>query len=75
MIIKVPVYVELIGSIDSATLPDKVSFLSTEVYKIVRKHNFNTKAIRIGMFGGKETEADFRIISHEQALEELRTKK
>jgi hypothetical protein len=76
MIIKVPVYVELIGKVDQSSLAERVRMLEHEIYLIVRKHDFGkiTNSFVPAAFLRKDVE-DFRIVSREQALEYLRTKK
>jgi hypothetical protein len=75
MIIKVPVYVELIGKVDQSTLQEKVKMLEEAFYKVVRKHNFSKANPFVPTAFFKEEDPDFKIVSREQALEYLRTKK
>lgn len=71
MILKVPVYVEIL-SIDPHEIQGLVDVFNKEFYRILRKQDFN-KSLK--KYKSKETGIsweDFKIISKDQAFEALR---
>lgn len=77
MIVKVPIYVELIGKVDPDLLEDMVFALNEQFYQILRKRKIKMKFTLAGdIFDFSEAGADdVRILDREEALETLRSKR
>lgn len=77
MIVKVPIYVELIGKVQTDYLDDIVDELKDEFYLIIRKRKLSMKFKRLDddlVFQDAGVD-DVRVLSAEEALETLRKKK
>lgn len=77
MIVKVPIYVELIGKVQSEYLDALVDELKDEFYLIIRKRKLKLKFVRLddGLEFSDAGVDDVRVLSVEEALETLRKKK
>lgn len=73
MIVKVPIYVE-IDRIDPEMIPFFVEFLADVMYNDIRKKSF-TKTLAKFTNNGEISPDDLKVISREEALELLRTRK
>ena len=77
MIVKVPIYCELIGKVDSDVLQAEIAELQEQFYFILRKRkikmtvHFGPDEFNLSDFGID----DIRILSTEEALDSLRVKK
>jgi len=77
MIVKVPIYVELIGKVQTDYLDNIVDELKNEFYLIIRKRKLKMKfeALDDDLVFSDAGVDDVRVLSVEEALETLRKKK
>jgi len=76
MIVKIPIYVEIGKVSDTESISLVAKKLSKEFYQILRKKNFEKYLKELNAtIGDITTISDLQILSTDQALESLRTKK
>lgn len=80
MIVKVPIYVELIGKVDPTFLKEVVDQLSGDFYKKLRNRKISkiqVESLRVEITFSQEDLGidDIRILDKEEALDSLRVKR